>query len=212
MVEDFSDNGVTSVTSSTFTTAGTTISLDKNLIKVNENAGNLAFKINIANPSAATVNLVVKPAPFSTADNNDFTLVNQTINITPSTNSYTVNIPIIDDSLEEQQAEYFVVSLENPAGATISGDNSATVYIVDNDKQAPVPSQQIQLNYIGSFDPSGNNNSSTEIVVHDPATQRLFTISSLTDVFDIIDFSTPATPSVVKQSTWLLMEALQVLL
>lgn len=198
MVEDFSDNGVTAVTSSTFTTAGTTIALEKNFIKVNENAGTLALKLNISNPSAATVNLVVKPAPFSTADNNDFTLANQTINITPSTTSYTVNIPIIDDTLEEQQAEYFVVSLENPTGATISGDNSATVYIVDNDKQAPVPSNQIQLNYIGSFDPSGNNNSSTEIVVHDPATQRLFTISSLTDVFDIIDFSTPTTPSVIK--------------
>lgn len=198
MVEDFSDNAVTTVTSSTFTTAGTTIALEKNFIKVNENAGTLALKLNISNPSAATVDLVVKPAPFSTADSNDFTLANQTINITPSTTSYTVNIPIIDDTLEEQQAEYFVISLESPSGATISGDNSATVYIVDNDKQAPVPSNQIQLNYIGSFDPSGNNNSSTEIVVHDPATQRLFTISSLTDVFDIIDFSTPTTPSVIK--------------
>ncbi|NIF04357.1 T9SS type A sorting domain-containing protein [Chryseobacterium sp. Tr-659] len=198
MVEDFSDNGVTAVTSTTFTTSGTTISLEKNFIKVNENAGNLAFKINVSNPSAATVNLVVKPAPFSTADSNDFTLTNQTINITPSSTSYTVNIPIIDDTLEEQQAEYFVVSLENPSGATISGDNSATVYIVDNDKPAPVPSNQIQLNYIGSFDPSGNNNSSTEIVVHDPATQRLFTISSITDVFDIINFSNPTTPTVIK--------------
>lgn len=198
MVEDFSDNSVTAVTSSTFTTAGTTISLEKNFIKVNENAGNLAFKINVTNPSASTVNLVVKPAPFSTADSNDFTLANQTINITPSTTSYTVNIPIIDDTVAEQQAEYFAVSLENPVGATISGDNTATVYIVDNDKPAPVPSHQIQLNYLGSFDPSGNNNSSTEIVVHDPSTQRLFTISSITDVFDIIDFSNPATPSVVK--------------
>ncbi|MGU3376119.1 choice-of-anchor I family protein [Chryseobacterium sp. M5A1_1a] len=197
-VEDFSDNAVTTITSSTFTTAGTSISLDKNFIKVNENAGSLAFKINITNPSTATVNLVVKPAPFSTADNNDFTLTNQTINIAPSTTSYTVNIPIIDDTLEEQKAEYFVVSLENPTGATISGDNSATVYIIDNDKPAPTPSNQIQLNYIGSFDPSGNNNSSTEIVVHDKATQRLFTISSITDVFDIIDFSTPTTPLVIK--------------
>ncbi|MGH1519163.1 choice-of-anchor I family protein [Chryseobacterium sp. JK1] len=197
-VEDFSDNAVTATTSTTFTTAGTSISLDKNFIKVNENAGNLAFKINIANPSNATVNLVVKPTPYSTADSNDFTLANQTITITPSTTSYTVNIPIIDDNLAEQQAEYFVVSLENPVGATISGDNSATVYIVDNDKPAPVPSNQIQLNYIGSFDPSGNNNSSTEIVVHDVSTQRLFTISSLTDVFDIIDFSNPTTPSVIK--------------
>lgn len=197
-VEDFSDNAVATITSSTFITAGTSISLDKNFIKVNENAGNLAFKINVANPSTATVNLVVKPAPFSTADSNDFTFANQTININSSTTSYTVNIPIIDDTLEEQKAEYFVVSLENPIGATISGDNSATVYIVDNDKPAPVPSNQIQLNYIGSFDPSGNNNSSTEIVVHDKATQRLFTISSITDVFDIIDFSSPTTPSVIK--------------
>ncbi|WP_353149412.1 choice-of-anchor I family protein [Chryseobacterium sp.] len=196
-VEDFSDNSITTVTSSTFTTAGTSISLEKNFIKVNENAGSLPFKINVNNPSAATVNLVVKPAPFSTADSNDFTLTNQTINITPSTTSYIVNIPIIDDTLAEQHSEYFVVSLENPVGATISGDPSSTIYIVDNDKPAPVPSNQIQLNYIGSFDPSGTSNSSTEIVVHDPATQRLFTISSLTDVFDIIDFSNPTTPSVV---------------
>lgn len=132
------------------------------------------------------MNLVVKPAPFSTADSNDFTLANQTITINPSTTSYTVNIPIIDDIAEEQQAEYFVVSLESPVGATISGDNNATIYIIDNDKQAPVPSNQIALNYIGSFDPSGNNNSSTEIVVHDPATQRLFTISSITDVLILL--------------------------
>lgn len=198
LIEDESNNAVTSTTSSTFTTAGTSISLDKTFIKVNENAGTLAFKINVTNPSTATVNLVVKPAPFSTANSGDFTLANQTINITPSTTSVTVNIPIIDDTLEEQQAEYFVLSLENPVGATISGEALSTIYIVDNDKQAPVASKQIELNYLGFFDPSGNNNSSTEIVVHDPATQRLFTISSLTDVFDIIDFSNPASPSVIK--------------
>ncbi|WP_050009567.1 choice-of-anchor I family protein [Flavobacterium sp. B17] len=196
-VEDTSDNAVTTATATTFTTAGASVSLDKNFIKVDENSGTLAFKLNITNPSNATVNLVVKPAPFGTADGNDFTLANQTITLTPSTTSYIVNIPIIDDTLEEQQAEYFVVSLENPVGATISGDPNATIYIIDNDKPAPAPSHQIALNYIGSFDPSGNNNSSTEIVVHDPATQRLFTISSITDVFDIINFSNPNLPSVI---------------
>lgn len=198
LVEDTNDNAVTASTSSTFTTAGTSIALEKNLIKVNENAGTLAFKINVTNPSNATVNLVVKPASFNTANSSDFTLANQTINITPSTTSVTVNIPIIDDTLEEQQAEYFVVGIENPVGATITGDANSTVYIIDNDKAAPVASNQIQLNYIGSFDPSGNSTSSTEIVVHDAATQRLFTISSLTDVFDIINFSNPTTPTVIQ--------------
>lgn len=198
LVEDTSDNAVTAAASSTFTTAGTSIALEKNLIKVNENAGTLAFKINVTNPSNATVNLVVKPASFNTANSSDFTLANQTINITPSTTSVTVNIPIIDDTMEEQQAEYFVVGLENPVGATITGDANSTVYIIDNDKAAPIPSNQIQLNYIGSFDPSGNSTSSTEIVVHDAATQRLFTISSLTDVFDIINFSNPLAPTVIQ--------------
>ncbi|UQB68301.1 choice-of-anchor I family protein [Epilithonimonas zeae] len=197
MIEDESDNAVTASTSSTFTTAGTSISLDKALIKVDENAGTLAFKINITNPSNATVNLVAKPT-FGTADSNDYTFISEVINIVPETSTYTVNIPITDDATQEQQAEYFVLSLENPVGATISGDASSTVYIIDNDKPAPVPSNQITLNYIGSFDPSSNGNSSTEIVVHDPATQRLFTISSLTDVFDIIDFSNPLTPTVIK--------------
>jgi len=197
MVEDESDNAVTTSTSSTFTTAGTSISLDKNLIKIDENAGTLAFKINVTNPSTATVNLVAKPT-FGTADSNDYTFTSETINIVQGISTYTVNIPIIDDSTQEQQAEYFVLSLENPVGATISGDASSTVYIIDNDKPAPAPSNQITLNYIGSFDPSSNGNSSTEIVVHDPATKRLFTISSLTDVFDIIDFSNPLTPTVIK--------------
>lgn len=197
MVEDTSDNAVTTATSSIFTTAGTSISLDKTLIKINENAGTLAFKINVTNPSNATVNLVAKPASFNTANSSDFTFTSQTINITPSTTSVTVNIPIIDDTLAEQQAEYFVLGLENPVGTTITGDTASTVYIIDNDKAAPVPSNQITLNYIGSFDPSGNNNSSTEIVVHDPATQKLFTISSLTDVFDIINFTNPLAPSVI---------------
>ena len=197
MVEDISDNAVTTSTSSIFTTAGTSISLDKTLIKVNENAGTLAFKINVTNPSNATVNLVAKPASFNTANNSDYTFTSQTINITPSTTSVTVNIPIIDDTLAEQQAEYFVLGLENPAGTTITGDTTSTVYIIDNDKAAQVPSNPNMLNYIGSFDPSGNNTSSTEIVVHDAATQRLFTISSLTDVFDIINFANPLAPSVI---------------
>src|SRR6218665_1461921 len=123
VVEDESDNAVTSSTSSTFKTAGTSVSLDKNFIKVNENAGTLAFKINVTNPSNATVNLVAKPT-FGTADSNDYTFTSETINIISGISTYTVNIPIIDDSTPEQQAEYFVLILENPVGATISGDAS----------------------------------------------------------------------------------------
>ena len=197
-VEDLSDNGIITTQSGIFTTANPSISFASNFITVNENQGTLSLVLNIANPATSLVDLVVKSAPFSTADNADFTLASQTIFITESSPAtLTINIPIIDDSLEEQHAEYFVLSLESASGISISGTPTTTIYIVDNDSQAPIPSNQIELNYIGSFDPSGSSSSTCEIVVHDPASQRLFTTSAVAGYLDIIDFSNPTNLSVI---------------
>jgi len=89
------------------------------------------------------------------------------------------------------------VSLENPVGLTLTGNTMATIYIIDNDRLAPVASEEIELNYIGSFDPSGSNSSTCEIVVHDAASQRLFTTSAVAGFLDIINFADPTAPSVV---------------
>jgi len=175
----------------------TTIGLASNFITVNENAGNLAFTLNLVSPATGSVDLVLK-SNFGTADSNDFTFTTQTLNFTGSSSlTQTINIPIIDDTLEEQQAEYFVLSLENPVGLTITGNPTATIYIKDNDRLAPVPSNEIELNYIGSFDPSGTNSSTCEIVVHDPASQKLFTTSAVAGFLDIINFNDPTNPSVI---------------
>jgi hypothetical protein len=197
-IEDESNNAITITSSATFTTGNPSVSLASNFITVNENTGTLSFVINLTSPVASSVDLVVKTAPFSTADSNDFTLTTQTLNFTASSPmTQTITIPIVDDTLEEQQAEYFVLSLENPVGITITGVPASTIYIIDNDRLAPIPTHQIELNYIGSFDPSGANTSTCEIVVHDPVSQRLFTTSAIAGFLDIIDFSDPTNPTVV---------------
>ena len=176
----------------------TSVSLASNFVTVNEAAGTVSFVINLASPTTSSVNLVVKTAPFSTANASDFTLATQTLNFTGSSAlTQTITIPIINDTTPEQQAEYFVLSLENPVGLAITGNPSATIYIIDNDNPAPTPSQQIELNYVGSFDPSGANTSTCEIVVHDPTSQRLFTTSAVAGFLDIINFSNPSAPTVV---------------
>lgn len=197
MVEDMHNNAITATASSTFTTAGPSVAFAQNFVKVNEDIGTLELQLSIQNPANSSFDLVVKPVPFSTADVNDFTLNTQTIVITPDTPEvYTISIPITDDTLAEQHAEYFVLSLENSNGIILPENTFATVYIVDNDSQAPEPSLQIELNYVGSFDPSGANTASTEIVDYDPTTKRLFTTSGTTSKLDIIDFSNPTAPSV----------------
>ncbi|MGV3698215.1 choice-of-anchor I family protein [Flavobacterium sp.] len=176
----------------------TTISLASSFVTVNESAGTLNFVINLSSPATASVDLVVKPSSFNTADSGDFTLATQTLNFTGASSlTQTITIPILDDSDIEQQAEYFVLSLENPVGLSITGNTAATIYIIDNDNAAPSPSQQIELNYVRSFDPSGSNSSTCEIVVHDPASQRLFTTSAVAGFLDIINFTDPTNPTVV---------------
>ena len=194
VVEDNSANAITTLKSAQFTTAPfeAKIAMASNFITVEENSGTLNFVLNLVSPTTGSVDLVVKGAPFSTADNNDFTLATQTLNFTAgSPLTLNIPIPIIDDTLPEQQAEYFVLALENPVNFSITGNAQATIYIKDNDRLAPVPNQDITLDYIGSFDPSGNSSSTCEIVVHDPASQRLFTTSAVAGYLDIIDFSNP---------------------
>ncbi|MDI1317657.1 choice-of-anchor I family protein [Flavobacterium sp.] len=197
-IEDESNNAIITTQSALFTTANPSVAFASNFVTVNESAGTVSVIINLGSPATSSVDLVVKTAPFSTADSNDFTLTTQTLNFTGSSAlTQTITIPIIDDVLEEQQAEYFVLSLENSVGVTITGTPSATVYIIDNDRLAPSPSNQIELNYIGSFDPSGSNTSTCEIVVHDPASQRLFTTSAIAGFLDVINFSDPTAPAVI---------------
>ena len=101
----------------------TTVSFASTFTKVNEAAGTLDFVINVASPAVSSVELVVKPAPFSTADSNDVGLLSQTLQFDGSSPlTRTISIPIIDDAVAEQQAEYLVLSLENPVGLTINGN------------------------------------------------------------------------------------------
>ncbi|AWH86202.1 alkaline phosphatase [Flavobacterium album] len=175
-----------------------TVAFADDFIVVNEDAGTLDFVINLTSPTTGSVDLVVKGAPFSTADSNDFTFTTQTLTFTAtSALTQTISIPIINDTDEEQQAEYFVLSLENPVGMTVTGETLATIYIKDNDRLAPVPNQDIQLEYVTSFDPSGISDSTCEIVVHDPASQKLFTTSAVEGRLDIVSFANPEAPVTV---------------
>lgn len=175
----------------------TTVAFDNTFIVANEGDGSINLVLNIESPAAGTVDLVVKPAPFSTADSNDFTLASQTLNIPGTSNTFTISIPVIDDEVAEQHSEYFVVSLENPQGLTITGDTFATIYIKDNDSQAPQPSHSIELDYLGSFDPSGANDSTCEIVVYDASSQKLFTTSAVEGRLDVVSFANPESPTTI---------------
>ncbi|RYD56614.1 MAG: T9SS type A sorting domain-containing protein [Sphingobacteriales bacterium] len=177
----------------------TQVSFDKSFITLEENIGAYNIKLNVKNPGTATVNLEVKGYPFSTANASDFAVPTQTFAVTGTTASINVPVQIFDDKITEQSAEYFTVIMKGATGAAIMGDSILTVYIKDNDQVVPKAGiGDINLQYVGSFDPSGGSDATCEIVVHDSASNRLFTTSAITGVLDIIDFADPKTLKVIK--------------
>ncbi|HYD91336.1 MAG TPA: Calx-beta domain-containing protein, partial [Flavobacterium sp.] len=119
----------------------TTVTFAEDFVVVNEDHGTLSFVLDIQNPVEGSVDVVLKTAPWSTATaGEDLTFSTTTIDITPeSPATHTITIPVINDTDEEQQAEYFVLSLENPLNVDLTEDTLATIYIRDNDRVAPVP-------------------------------------------------------------------------
>jgi len=172
-------------------TYNTSVSFATKFLAVNESAGTATINITLQNPSVSSIDLVVKASPFSTASAADFTLTTQTLSFSGTSNaSQVITVPLINDNTEEQ-TEYLVLSLENPVGLSLTGTPYFTLFIQDNDREAPTATQSIELSHVGSFEPVSTNGSTTEIVVHDPETQRLFMTSAVQDRLDIADFSNP---------------------
>jgi len=114
-------------------------------------------------------------------------------------NSNNVNDTLVftinNDNLPEA-TEYAIGRLINPVNATVpaASANHYTVFIKDNDQQAPVAAKSIELQYIGSFSNSFSGVNSAEVVDFDSTTRRLFVANSVNGRIDIINFGDPTAP------------------
>lgn len=177
----------------------TQIAFASNFVVVGENAGTTNVQLNVTNPGAGSLTLEVMGAPYSTASAADYVLSSQAITLTGTTTAVNIPVTIIDDNIKEQAAEYITLKIKNPSGVVINGDTTMTLYIRDNDQAVPTTATgEIELKYLGSFDPSGSNSSTCEVVAYDSASKRLFTTSAIAGFLDVIDFSDPKALKTIK--------------
>jgi hypothetical protein len=105
---------------------------------VNEGAGTatITATLNTSSPLTATVN-------FATSDGTaiapgDYTSASGTLTFTPGITTAAFTVPIVDDSLDENN-ETINLALSSPNGAALGAPNTAVLTIADND---PPPSVQ----------------------------------------------------------------------
>lgn len=166
---------------------------------VNENAGSANIYLKIANSNSLTSSVDVSISSWSNATAADYTLATTTVTFAANSASNTtqpISIQIADDVIPEN-SEYIILKLSNPVNTNLTGTTQFAFYINDNDKLAPVPNNALQLNLLGSFSNGASGTNSSEIVVHDPSTQRLYVANSIGGKLDVVNFSNPSNMSLI---------------
>lgn len=158
---------------------------------VNENAATAALTVNLSSAAATavTVDVAVETTVGTATNGTEYTYTNQTLTFPANTTSQTISIPLTNNAAANGD-KYFVLKLSNATGATLNGVTQSTVYILDNQTNAPTASNALNVNFLTNYvvDPTG----SAEIVAHDPVSQRLFVMNSTVSKVEILDFSNPS--------------------
>lgn len=168
-------------------------------VTVSEGGGSVSLSFAIQNPgtAASTVEVALQALGTATAGQ-DFTYAApQTLTFPAGASGpQTLTIPISDDVLAEQ-AEYFVLRLQNPTNATLpAGATDVLVYLRDNDTPAPQAAGNLTLTLLQSYQTappfSGNTQvNSAEIAAYDATARRLYVANSLGGKLDIVSLATP---------------------
>ncbi|MBL7936437.1 MAG: choice-of-anchor I family protein [Bacteroidia bacterium] len=163
-----------------------------------ESIGTVTANISITSSNSNPSSVEVVVIPFGTAGvGSDLAYTTQTVTFPANaTGTLPLTITINDDAIAEE-SEYFVIKLQNPVNASLSGIIQQTIFIKDNDANTPVGNNEVSMTFVSSFTNGVSGTNSAEIVAHDPISQRLFVANSIGKKLDIIDFSNPANMSII---------------
>ena len=176
----------------------TTVSFGSAFLSVSEGAGFVNIPVTVSNPSQGSFVFDLMPAPFSTTDAQDFGTFDRAVNITATSSNFTLSVPIIQDTINEQHTEYATFRISGFQNCSLLGDSTINVFLRDDDRLAPKASESLSLRFVTSFEPSRTRTNSCEVIAYDPMSERLFTTSGIEGFVDITDFSEPSSPKLIR--------------
>jgi hypothetical protein len=173
-------------------------------ISVAENATTIAINATITNPNGQPTKIQIVPSngtaliidDLRNAGINEITFTGDTA---VAARTVTFNVLRPQNDAVEEADEYFILTLRNATNATIGRDSQAIVFLQDDDRKAPVKTNELTLKLLNAYKntPTTGSNS-TEIVAFEKNSKRLFVANSLANRLDIVDFTNPSVPTPIR--------------
>jgi len=163
---------------------------------VSEAAGTINVPVAVSLANASPVKVVFSLSSWTDAVNgSDYEWTgNDTLTIPANTNgAFNFNIDILDDT-DAERAEKLIVKATSFVNGQIAGNDYQIIFITDNDYQAPVATNELQMELLTSFSNGAAETNSAEIVAYDSSNYRLYIANSIGKKLDIVDFANPSAP------------------
>ncbi len=186
-------------TSVTLSSIGTTPALTfaATHATVNESAGTASFTVNVTGSNNGQAVFTLGALPYSTAVGADYTSNPVTVTLAAGVSGpQVITVPIVNDAIAEKD-EYIAFYFTGLYNCTGSATAVYHLYIKDNDTPTAIATNELFLDSLSTFSNGVPVPNTAEIVAHDPSTQRLYIANSGAAKLDIVNFSNPASPTLI---------------
>lgn len=165
---------------------------------ISETAATVDINVTFSNANNDPAKIIFGLSAYTNAtQGTDFSWANDTLVIPANTNgTFPFTVQLTDDILAER-TERIIVKLTGTVNASITGNAFQIIYLTDNDYQAPVPSNELQMELLTSFSNGAEGTNSAEIVAYDSTSFRLYIANSIGGKLDVVDFSNPVAPALL---------------
>jgi DNA-binding beta-propeller fold protein YncE len=167
------------------------VSFDDNHRSVDENGGSATVSLELSQAYSMDVTATVYIlSGIGTAHNGvDFTYNEMEYTFPAnSTANIDINIPIIDDELENGD-RFFALGIQNVTNGILGDVHKTGVFILDDEETAPTAQEALGIEFKNSYLVDGEG--SAEILDYDPTTQRIYVLNSTATKVEVLDFSDP---------------------
>ncbi len=163
------------------------LNFEQEYVTVNETDGSLQVNVSLSEVSGDEITVEASLlADFGSANLN---LPSQTLTFPAnSTDPQTITIPLQDNNTFDGD-QFFVLQLSNPSNAQLGETAETVVYLLDDEKSAPVATEELEIEHAHSY--KVDENGTAEIVAFDKDSKRLFVLNSEATAVEVLDFSNP---------------------
>ncbi|MFM6318573.1 MAG: Calx-beta domain-containing protein, partial [Dolichospermum sp.] len=151
------------------------LSANQTIVEGNTNPQNVTYTVTLSNASTQTITVQYATANGTAIAGADYTSTSGTLTFNPGVTSQVINIPILNDSLNEAN-ETFSLTLNSPTNASLGTSQTVTTTITDTLSAAAtttLPTNVENLTLTGTTAINGTGNAGNNVITGNGANNTL---------------------------------------